>query len=158
MPLHIYFEGKNSLPDMPIERDIEALFMEVRLDGCEYDQTILREVEKGQYLDHLQFIDRFGRTLPRGFLSTGTKGALALWHRTDVIVWGAEINYEAMREIVKNCTRGALLLPADNYYIECKLEDAEIDVVCWGKHYTSMHEFAEYMIEVAPYEPKESYD
>ena len=158
MPLHIYFEGKNSLPDMPIERDIEALFMEVRLDGCEYDQTILREVEKGQYLDHLQFIDRFGRTLPRGFFFSFSKGALALWHRTDVIVWGAEINYEAMREIVKNCTRGALLLPADNYYIECKLEDAEIDVVCWGKHYTSMHEFAEYMIEVAPYEPKESYD
>ena len=155
MPLHIYFEGKNSLPDMPIERDVEVLFMQIRMDGCEYDQAILREVEEGRYVDNRQFIDRFGRTLPREFLSTGTKGALAVWHRPDVIVWGAEINRGALGGIARNCTRGTLLLPAKNYYIACKVEDVEIDVICWGKHFTSMHEFAEYMMEVAPCDPED---
>ena len=155
MSLNIYFEGKNSLPDMPIERDVETLFMTVRLDGCEYDQAILREVEKGQYVDNSQFIDRFGRTLPREFLSTGTKGALAVWHRPDVMVWGAELSCIALTEIAKNCTRGTLLLPTVNYYIECELDDVEIDVTCWGKHYTSLDEFSEYMMEEAPYDPDE---
>ena len=117
MSLNIYFDGQNTLPHLPIERDVESLFMTVHLDGCAYDQAILREVEKGQYVDDLQFIDRFGRTLPRACLSTGTKGALAVYHRTDVLVWGGELNRGALAEIAKNCTRGALLLPAKNYYI-----------------------------------------
>ena len=155
MSLNIYFDGQNTLPHLPIERDVESLFMTVHLDGCAYDQAILREVEKGQYVDDLQFIDRFGRTLPRACLSTGTKGALAVYHRTDVLVWGGELNCEAMTEIAKNCTRGALLLPAMNYYIEGKLDDVEIDVICWGRHYTSLDEFCEYMMEEAPYDPAE---
>lgn len=157
MSLNIYFEGKNTLPDLPIERDVETLFMSVHLDGCEYDQAILREVEEGQYVDDLEFIDRFGRTLPRACLSTGTKGALAVYHRTDVMVWGREFGCDALTELVKNCTRGTLLLPAENYYIEGKLDDVEIDVICWGKHYTSLDEFCEYMMEGAPDDPDEPY-
>ena len=159
MSLQIYFEGMDALPDMPIERDVEAIFTTVRLDGSEYDKAILKEVEKGQYVDNLHFIDRFGITLPRDCLSTGTKAALALYHMPDVMVWGVEISHDALAEIVKHCTQGALLLPASNYYVECKIDDVEIDVVCKGRNYTSMHEFAEYMMEDAPYEQEEeTYD
>lgn len=159
MSLQIYFEGMDALPDMPIERDVEALFMKIRLDGCEYDKAILKEVEKGQYVDNLHFIDRFGVTLLRDFLSTGTKAALALYYSSDVMVWGVEIAHDALAEIVKHCRKGNLLLPASNYYVECKLDDVEIDVICKGRHYTSMHEFAEYMMEDAPYEwEEEAYD
>lgn len=161
MSLHIYFEGVDELPAMPIERDVEVAFMRVKLDGCEYDQTILVEVEEGQYVDNFNFIDRFCCALPRDCLSTGTKAALALYHMPDVMIWGVEMSREALAEIVKHCTKGTLLLPASNCYVECELDDVEIDVVCKGKHYTSMHEFAEYMMEDAPYpyeREEETYD
>lgn len=159
MSLQIYFEGMDVLPDMPIERDVEGLFTKIRLDGCEYDKAILEELEKGQYVDNLHFIDRFGITLPRNCLSTGTKAALALYHSSDVMVWGLEIAHNALAEIVKHCTKGVLLLPASNYYVACEIDDRVIDVVCKGKKYTSMHEFAEFMMEDAPYErEEETYD
>ena len=159
MSLQIYFEGMDVLPDMPIERDVEAIFTKIRLDGCEYDKAILKEVEKGQYVDNLHFIDRFGITLYRNCLSTGTKTALALYHLPDTLIWGVETSHDALAEIVKHCTRGMLLLPASNYYVACKIEDCKINVVCKGRHYTSMHEFAEYLMEDAPFEQEEeTYD
>lgn len=89
MSLKIYFEGVDELPpDMPIERDVEALFMAVKLNSCEYGQTVLAEVEEGQYVDNLNFLDRFSCTLPRDCLSTGTKAALALYHMPGVMIWG----------------------------------------------------------------------
>lgn len=159
MSLSIYFEGVDELPDMPIERDVETLFMTVRLDGCDYDKTMLREIEEGQFVDNFNFIDRFGCTLARDCLSTGTKAALSLYHMPDVMIWGVEMSHDALAEIVKHCMQGTLLLPASNYYVRCKIEDCKIDVVCKGRHYTSMHEFAEYMMEDAPYEWEEgAYD
>lgn len=159
MSLQIYFEGVDELPDLPIERDVEVLFMTVRLDGSEYDKAILREVEKGQYVDNSKFINKFGCTLSRELLSTGTKAALAVYHTPDVMVWGVEVSCDALAEIVKNCTVGHLLLPASNYYVACEIEDVPIDVVCKGRHYTSLDEFSEYMMEYAPYEwEDEQYD
>lgn len=59
---------------------------------------------------------------------------------------------EALTEVVKHCTQGTLLLPASNYYVECEVDDVAIDVTCKGRHYTSLHEFSEYMMEDAPYD------
>ncbi len=152
MSLNIYFDGLDSLPDMPIKRDVEVLFMTVRLDGSEYDKAVLQCIEEGQYIDNGNFLDRFGCTLPRNFLSTGTKTALALYHLPDVIISGVELGSNALAEIIKHCNCGHLLLPAHNYYVAGKIGDRKIDVECRGRHYTSLNMFAEYMMEDAPYD------
>lgn len=152
MSLHIYFEGVDSLPDMPVELDAEAFFSKVRLDGCDYDRTILSSIENGRFVDNSEFIDRFGRTLPRKFLCTGSKIAFILYHVPNVIINGAELGCNALVEVAKSCHAGALLLPATNYHVPCEFDDVEIDVVCKGRHYTSLDAFSEYMMEEAPYD------
>jgi len=150
MSLNIYFEGVDKLPDIPIERDVEVLFMTIHMDGCEYDKAMLQNIEKGQYVDDMCFADRFGRILWRQYLSTGTKAALCLYHAPDVLIWGGEIGRNALAEMIKYCPHGNLLLLNTNYYVECELEDVTIDVICKGRHYTSLDEFSEYMMEDAP--------
>lgn len=62
-------------------------------------------------------------------LSTGTKAALSLYHCPEVLVWGGEMGSDALTEVVKYCSQGMLLLPADApYCIFCDLEDTVIDV------------------------------
>lgn len=152
MSLHIYFEGVDELPDLPIERDIDTFFMRIKLDGSDYDRKMLLDIERGQYVDNMSFIDRFGFTLRRECLSAGTKGALAIYHSPDTLLYGVEIGRNALTSIVRWCKHGNLLLEAHGYYISCELDDMEIDVICKGRHFTSLDEFAVYMLEEAPYD------
>lgn len=153
MSLHIYFEGIDELPNLPIVRDVESLFRRVQLDGCDYDIKILDEIECGKYFDNGRFTDRFGCTLYRDYLSTGSKAALAIYHHPDnVIVSGVEIGRNALASIVRWCRHGHLLLEDSTYYLECLSEDYQIDVICKGKHYSSFDDFSAYMIEDAPYD------
>lgn len=150
MSLTIYFDGVSQLPNLPVEKDVEILFMTFKLSGCDYDRRILSAIEQSSYKDELFFVDRFGSTLRVDCLSTGSKTALSLYHRRDVVVSGVELGMNVLTETVKYCSVGSLLLPARNYYIECELEDVAVDVMCGGRHFTSLDEFSDYMMEEAP--------
>lgn len=152
MSLTIYFDGVGPQPNGEVQMDAEAFFTKVRLDGGTYDKAILRDIEKATFVNNMEYIDRFGRTLPRKFLSTGTKIALALYHQPWVVLNGAELGANALAAIVKHCSCGYLFMPAINYHVPCDFEDSAIDVVCHGKNYTSLEEFSEYMMEDAPYD------
>lgn len=154
MSLHIYFEGVDELPPLEIKEDVAAWFYYIILDGCDYDKHIIEGVESGKYLDSHDFVDRFGRTLPIDFLSSGSKGALLVYHCPDSIVNGVEMGLNALRELITHCTSGNVLLPAQNFGCSVSVEDCTIDVMCKGRRYTSLHEFAEYLAEDAPYEPE----
>lgn len=152
MSLHIYFDKGESLPDLPFKSNVETLFMTVQLDGCEYDKKILKYIEEGEYFSNIKFVDRFGCLLMRDYLSTGSKAALCLYHLPDVLISGVEMGCNAIAEVARHCDRGNLVLPSGGCYIECDLEDEQIDIICRGKHYTSLYKFADYMMEVAPYD------
>ena len=150
MSLHIYFDGVDKLPDLPVKRDAVRAFRQFELTGCEYDRVVLSDIECGEYRDDTFFTDRFGSKVRLDDMSTGSKVALALYHITDAVINGEELGSNALTEIVMHCRFCHLLLPASSHYVAGKLEDMEIDVVCKGKSYTSLNEFAEYMMEDAP--------
>lgn len=151
MSLNIYFDGVGVQPNSIVQMDAEAFFSKVHMDGCDYDRLMLANIECGSFVDDLTFRDRFNRILFRKFLSTGTKVALILYHLPDSVVNGAEVGYNALTEIVKHCDRGSLFLPADNYHISCDMSDSAVDVICHGRHFKSLFELSEYMMEEAPY-------
>ena len=70
MSLHIYFEGVDTLPSEEVERDVDTFFRGVHLDGCLYDREMLSVIELAKYVDNESFVDRFGKTLGRDYLST----------------------------------------------------------------------------------------
>ena len=152
MSLKVYFKGVDKLPNLPVLDDVNAWFYYITLDGCAYDKVILRGIEKGEYLSNTEFLDRFGRPLPRNFMSTGSKCSLLVYHNPGSLVNGIELGRNALKELLEHSDRGHLLLPAKNFGMSCKTTNSTIDVVCKGKHYTSLHELAVYMMEDAPYE------
>lgn len=154
MSLHIYFRGVDELPQLEIKEDIVAWFYYITLDGCDYDKRILESIEQGKYLDSKDFLDRYGRTLPVGFLSSGSKCALLVYHNPVAIINGVEMGRNALRELITHCNRGHVVLPAQNFGMSVSMDDSVIDVICKGKHFTSLHEIAEYLMEDAPYEPE----
>lgn len=152
MSLHIYFNGIDSLPTLPILSNVDAGFNAIALVRCKYTEDIIKSIELGSYKDENSFIDRFGNKLDAVYLSIGTKAALLLYYESGSIVSGIEIGRNALTEIIKNCSCGYLLLPASNYYVEREIVDITIDVVCKGIHFTSLDEFSKYMMEDAPYD------
>lgn len=154
MSLNIYFRGVDELPQLEIKEDAVAWFYYITLDGCAFDRQVIEGVEKGKYLDSRNFVDRFGRTLPIDFLSTGTQCALLVYHDPNSIINGIEMGRNALSELVTHCTQGHVLLPAQNFGCSVSRFDSVIDVMCKGRHYTSLHKLIEYLMEDAPYEPE----
>lgn len=151
MSLNIYFEGVDTLPnDVVVERDVEHLFGSIVLDGSANDQLFIQAIEQGKYLDDTRFVDRFGTTLYLDCLSTGAKAALSLYHRPDVIIWCGEIGCNALTQMVKYCTNGAILVHADCHFVYGLVEDVTIDVEARGRRYTLLNDLAKYMMEEAP--------
>lgn len=145
MSLNIYIKGIDSIPSDSVEMDIDILFSSIRLDGCDYDRHIISVIDGGEYVSNLKFKDRFGDLIKREYLSTGSKAALILYHAPDVILFGVEIGFNALTEIVKKCTVGNLLLENSTYYIEDELEPTPIDVNHRGRHFSFLSEFSEYI-------------
>lgn len=154
MSLNIYFRGVDKLPPLEIKEDVVGWFCYIQLDGCDFDKHIIERVERGKYIDSRYFEDRFGRTLPRNCMSSGSKCALLVYHNPDSIINGVEMGRNALRELITYCDRGNVLLPAQNFGFSVYDDDVVIDVMCKGKHYTSLDELAEYLMEDAPDEPE----
>lgn len=147
MALHVWFRGQ-TMPDLELLEDCDAAYAETRLTGCEYDKLILSEIEHGEYIDNDRYRDRFGLNLKRDEMSSSAKVALVVYHNPDKIVNGIEIGLEAFYTLLKYCKSGHIVLPAEPRLINCDDEkDDSIDVICQGKQYASMWEFADYMLE-----------
>lgn len=145
MPLNIYFRGVDVLPQLEVIDDVVARFYKRDLDGCEYDRRILKCIENCEFLDNIAFKDKHGKQWYMDVLSASTKCALLVYHNPNSIVNGVELRHSALRELLINCDRGNLLLPAQKFDFSCSSNDSAIDVVCSGKHYSSLHEIAEYL-------------
>lgn len=152
MSLHIYFRGVDELPQLEIKEDVVAWFYYLLLDGCDYDRRIIESVDGGTYFDARSFKDKFGRLTYSNFLSISAKCALLVYHNPNSIINGVELRRDALRDIITYCTQGHLLLPAQNFGFSVSLDDSEVDVICKGKHFTSLHEITDYLMEDAPYE------
>lgn len=155
MSLNLYFDGVDTLPNNKLERDVHSAFKSIRMTGCDYDKAILAEIECGQYRNNAEFVDRFNRIVVRSHLSTGTKAALVLYHKPELLLMGVEVGLNALSRIFLYCDRGNLLLEAHGFYIDIESDEednAVIDVMCRGRHFIRFRDLADYMMEDAPYD------
>lgn len=150
MSLNIYFDGIDVPIGVRFEKDAEAVFDDIVLDGDDYDEQILSSIDRGRYNDFSHFIDRFGDKRSIDCLSIGSKVALSLYHAPDVLIWGGEVGCNALTEIVMNCGSGMLVLPARRHCVLRRITEVSIDVKCRGRHYVSLDEFSRYLMEAAP--------
>lgn len=154
LKIHFYSEDIGKLEGYV--HNVHMLFEQTRLDGCKEDRAIIQEVEKGEYLNELEFIDRFGYKLSIDCLSTGAKAALAVKHNPDKIVNCIEAGTNAISAILQFCRDGAIVI-YDRCYVFPIFDDREdvvpIDVEYRGHCFRDLDSFNFYFEEEYPDEP-----
>lgn len=74
------YERHSPPADGEIIRNPEAAFLELRVTRSNLTETLMREIDKAEYVNEVLFIDRFGCTIPISRLSTGCKTAIVVEH------------------------------------------------------------------------------
>lgn len=97
MAINIYI-GKENLPlNKPFIYDVEASILAVRMSGTDFQRRIIKEVEKGEYVNDKFFQDRFGGLLYYTELSTGVKAMLEVEAFPDSVINCAEVGNNALQ-------------------------------------------------------------
>ena len=136
--LELYYRY-NSPNGYELITDAEEAFMLMRIKKTELAAKLISEIDRAQYIDETEFLDRFGRTLPISRLSTGCKTALVVAHNPDKVVDLLECGYNARDAIIRNIRDGKVLFSFNDISINYPgFDDLEIDVLIDGKHFTSL--------------------
>ncbi|MEG2382528.1 MAG: hypothetical protein RSB39_03000 [Oscillospiraceae bacterium] len=141
--LTILVEGVDPIPD-GMDKDIERVFSKTHLAGDAIEQSLIQDIERGEYLDEYSFIDCMGLTLDKEYLSTGCKAAICVHRHPDVPLCCIEAGDNALEAIITHCTDGLIYIPNRRL---CFVFDAstDINIMYKGQHYSSLDEFENYM-------------
>lgn len=103
--INIYI-GKENLPKgVKVIYNPDSVLLAVPFTGSDFQKFIIKEVDKGEYVDSSQFKDRFGVNLYLTSLSTGSKAMLELDAFPDKVVCCDEVGDNAFRYVsrLKSC-------------------------------------------------------
>ena len=150
--LKILVSGIDPIPEDAI-MDAEKAFAMSSVRGDEIDRLLIKTIEKGEYLNPYEFIDRFGHKLSTMYMSTGCQSALAVHNRPDLVINCIEAGDNALSEIIKYCERGTIIIP-NRKFAFCTVGKDAVDVLYHGYRYTSFTRFAYYMYDEWPHEPE----
>ena len=150
--LKLLVSGIDPIPEDAI-MDAEKAFAMSSVRGDEIDRLLIKTIEKGEYLNPYEFIDRFGHKLSMMYMSTGCQAALAVHNRPDLVINCIEAGDNALSEIIKYCERGTIIIP-NRQFAFCTVGKDAVDVLYRGYRYTSFTRFAYYMYDEWPHEPE----
>lgn len=150
--LKVLVAGIDPIPENAIMNAEQAFAMSA-IRGDAVDRTLIKMIEKGEYLSPYEFIDRFGYKLSTLYMSTGCQAALAVHNRPDLVISCIEAGDNALSEIIKYCGSGTIIIP-NRQFAFCTVGKDDIDVLYRGHRYTSFNRFAYYMYDEWPHEPE----
>ena len=140
MSLFIYFSDEVRITPSVIT-DVDAEFIRVKKTYSEYVSKMVAEIDKGVLSPSmLNFIDRFGNTIPVGFLSSGCKTAILLQY-TETPIYAIECGVNALQSIICNAVTGHIIIQFPYYPIPY----GNIDVMLHDKHFTSGEALSNYI-------------
>lgn len=144
--------------NLPIEKDVEKLFATIHLKGTQEERKIIEVIEQGKWCDDLSFIDRFGFRLPLDELSTGTKAALSVLNRPDIILDTICCGVNAVDAMVCFCKNGNIIMDLDKVSFEdSMIEQIEngVDICINGLRIYDIDAFTTYVNDAYWLEPSE---
>lgn len=140
----------------PEALDPDVMFGQVRLSGDDVERRMIEEIERGQYLDNVSFIDRFGFKVPRQFMSMGCKTAIAVHHFQNRVINCIEAGVNAIGRILLYCPDAHIILPDVAGGFGCS--KAASTKVQYGPYvFENAAYFSKYMEKDWPDEPEEGF-
>lgn len=124
--------------------NVDRVFPTFKLIGTELDKKIIADIEQGEYVSNTEYKDRFGRTLPIWYMSTGCKIALCVANLPDTLIDLIECGDNALVAIFKYCNKGNVRLFDDSKEIVVD-KDFNCDIQFDGYHFTLFSRFQYYL-------------
>lgn len=125
----------------------EQFFLNVEVEDTEYNRRAIEEIDEGQYLNELEFIDRFGYKWPVEYLSTGCKAALLVESGKCERVHLVECGRNARDFIICNASRGTAVLYRPGITVRDTTvgHTGEVNVEVFGKVFTDLGELNDWV-------------
>lgn len=95
MALNIYI-GDYKPDNLTYIHDVDSFFERMRIKDNDFSRRVIMEIDMGNYIESDMFIDRFGRGLYIGCLSTSSKILLALNQYPNYLINATEIGSNAI--------------------------------------------------------------
>lgn len=136
--------------------DVDGEFLMLTAADTPLNRQLIKEIDKGEYIDSYTFKDRFGRVLGVESLSTGCKAAL-LVANTDLNVDLQECGTNAVSAIIRNCTDGSITLIDTGLCItlEGNPGSTPIDVAIDGYHVKDLDTLNQYLMYMVDLDSEE---
>ena len=127
--------------------DPNYLLLGCKIMDNEYNRNVIREIDKGTYLDEHFFIDRVGQKLSLQYLSTSAKILLAL-PVADGIINGTPMGNNCGKLLLQN-TEGNIYMPVGRL---CSLVygpyNRKLDLSVDGVKIDNYYDYIEYLEEL----------
>lgn len=127
--------------------DPNYLLLGCKIMDNEYNRNVIREIDKGTYLDEHFFIDRVGQKLSLQYLSTSAKILLAI-PVADGIINGTPMGYNCGKLLLQN-TEGNIYMPIGRL---CSLVyepyNRKLDLAVDGVKIDNYYDYIEYVEEL----------
>lgn len=127
--------------------DPNYLLLGCKIMDNEYNRNVIREIDKGTYLDEHFFIDRVGQKLSLQYLSTSAKILLAI-PVADGIINGTPMGNNCGKLLLQN-TEGNIYMPVGRL---CSLVyepyNRKLDLAVDGVKIDNYYDYIEYLEEL----------
>lgn len=145
MSLKFYVGEENIPKDKRFVNDIESFFMlQCKLENNEATRRVMKIIDKAEYNDTTKFNDRFGVTLYKDYLSTGTKIVLAVMQYPNIIFRGSELGDNAYM-LLAELSEGNIFFPRYPSFLYTWRDSDIIDIELDGIKFKSAESLNEYL-------------
>lgn len=129
------------------EQNITKLFDMVTVPDTPEVRQIIRDIDSGELVDSLGFIDRFGYKVDIDCLSTGSKAAILVVNHPDKWIDLTSSGLNARDSIIKNLRDGRIVLPKEGISIEYDNDNQDIDVEIYGYRIRTISRLNDFLFE-----------
>lgn len=144
MALNVYLKKEEIPAQLQVINKNDVYFDGyTNLNGSEFEQNVLREIDQAHRVSELTFI---GRTtalgaLNKSNLSTGSKTLLNIYNNSDICFNVVECGDNAL-EFLCDLHAGHVLWEMP--FINVERDEETCDIMCRGKHFDNICDFLDY--------------
>lgn len=126
-------------------KDVEIEFNKIEINVDKAAQLV-KDIDHGELINDLAFIDRFGYKQPLEYLSTGCKASICTLAEPNKVISYAEVGLNARDTTIKTLRNG--IIHIRHFDVTVCGDNCTIDVIYHGKHFNTLVDFNRYTEEV----------
>ncbi len=124
----IIYTDKSQFDSKDFISDVNSAFKRCSLKNITFCKMVIKEVDRGEYLGKMSFIDRLGYKLYTKFLSTSSKALICLNEFSDMVIDFCEVGDDLGKYILCHHS-GKIYIPSGRLQYVLARHSGSVDVI-----------------------------